>query len=341
MAYTPTPRPPTGIPAAPLIMVSGLPKAGKSLTAYKIGLSPQIATTWVIDLGEGSADEYGQAANYHVLDWGRSWADLQDTIRWCVAQPVPSGQLNAVIIDSGTELWDGLKIRADKRARNSKKNREALAKDPDHEVDVSMPFWNDAKDTWARVISPLKLAGHLVGVVIVRSDVVNEVANGAPTQRKVTSYQCEKTLPSIVTAHVEVRADHTARLIEVRSLHLSVAGQGMVLDQANPLGDLLARLAPTGGFAAPDVSVPVDDERDAPDYERVTAEQAEALRQAINQAPEDVRPGLRQAFASEFGRPADVPAGRLADATVWVEGRVSRLTAPDDAPAALFAEDAA
>ena len=268
MTYTPTTRQPTGIPAAPLIMVSGLAKSGKSMASYKIGLADRIHHTWVCDLGEGSADEYGALCSYQVLEWGRSWVDLADTVKWCVAQPCPEGKMNALIIDSGTEMWDGLKIRADKRARGSKKNREALAKDPDHEVDISMPYWNDAKETWARIVSPMKLAGQLVGVILVRSEVVAEVVNGAPTNRKITSYQCEKTLPGIVTAHVEVRPDHTAHLVDVRSLNVSVDRRGLALDNANPLGDLLDRLAPSGGFQAPLVAVPVDDQRDMADEDR-------------------------------------------------------------------------
>lgn len=264
MTFVPTVRKPTGVPAAPLIMVSGPPKSGKSLQSYKLGLADTIDQCWVIDLGEGSADEYGAIGSYQVLDWGRSWADLQDTVRWCIAQPCPEGQMNALIIDSGTEVWDGLKARADKRARNSKRNKEALAKDPDFEVDVSMPFWNDAKETWARVVSPMKLAGHLVGVILVRSEIVAEVVNGAPTNRKVTSYQCERTLQGVATAHVEIRPDHSAHLIEVRSMHVSVGPKGIPLADENPLGDLLTLLSPTSTFGAPIVATPVDDERDTP-----------------------------------------------------------------------------
>lgn len=330
MPYQPAARKPTGMPSAPLIMVSGAPKVGKSLASYKLGKSPRIHETWVIDLGEGSADEYGQLGCYTVLDWGASWVDLQDTIKWCIAQPVPEGMMNALILDSGTEVWDGLKSRADKRARNSKKNKIELEKDPDFEVDVSMPYWNDAKDTWARIVSPMKLAGHLVGVVIVRSDIVAEVVNGAPTNRKVTSYQCEKTLPSVVTAHVDVRADHSARLVDVRSLLVSVPAGGLVLDDANPLGDLIERLAPAGGFAAPVIATPIDDERDNAEYERVSEEQAAELATLMNSVQnEDDRVVLKQTFAHAFGLPAQLPLSRLGAAMEWITPRVARMTADD------------
>lgn len=340
VAFVPTPRKPTGVPAAPLIMVSGQPKVGKSMTAYKLGRSPRINATWVIDLGEGSADEYGKMGCYEVLEWGRSFVDLQDTVRWCVAQPCPEGLMNAVILDSGTDLWDSLKSRADKRARRSKKNMEALKNDPDYEVDVSMPYWNDAKDTWARIISPMKLAGHLVGVVIVATEVVSEVINGAPTRNKVTSYQCEKTLPRAATAHVSVLPDHTAVLLEARSMHVSVGPQGLVLDADNPLGDLVDRLSPSGTFAAPVVTSPIDDQRDNPD--RISDEAAAELVAAMNQvADDDDRKVLKGAFVTVFAKPSELTADRFDEAMAWVQGRVGRLNETEPGAAGPYAEDAA
>jgi len=279
-------------------MVSGLAKSGKSMVSYKLGLSPSINHCWVVDLGEGSADEYGGLDCYTVLDWGRSWADLQDTVKWCVGQPCPAGKMNALVIDSGTELWDGLKSRADKRARSSKKNRAALEADPDFEVDVSMPFWNDAKETWARVVSPMKLAGNLIGVVLVRSESVAEVVNGAPTNRRVTSYQCEKTLPGIVTAHVEVRPDHSAHLVDVRSLAVSVDRRGLALDAANPLGHLIDLLSPSMTFQASAATTPIDDQRDEPEARTFSAE-AVALFDAIKAASAEQKAALRALAEAE------------------------------------------
>ncbi len=262
MTYTPTVRKPTGVPAAPLIMVSGFPKYGKSTVAYKLGLSERINKLRVADLGEGSADEYGGLDCYEIVEWGKSWADLQDTVAWAIAQPCPDGMMNAFVIDSGTAMWDSLKIRADKRARSSKKNVEALKRDPNLEIDVSMPYWNDAKETWQRVMGPMKLAPNLVGVVLVQTELVTEVVNGVPTKNKVISYQCEKTLPAAVTAHVQVREDHSAWLIEVRSLTVNIPKGGLRLNDDNPLGHLLELLSPDGVFQAPSVVTPFDDERE-------------------------------------------------------------------------------
>lgn len=324
MPYVPTTRKPTGIPAAPMIAVSGAPKSGKSRNSYAICNSPRIDKTYVIDLGEGSADEYGGIGPYEILDWGTSWSDLTDTIKWCVAQPVEEGKLNAVIIDSGSEVWDGLKIRATRRARNSKKNRAALAEDPDFEVDVSMPFWNDAKDAWARIMSPLKLAPHVVGVVLVRSEIVNEVVNGAPTNRKVTSYQAEKTLLGMVTAHVDVKPDHSAWLVDVRSLIVSVDRGGIRLDSDNPLHDVIERLSPTFVFQAPVATVPIDDQRDNPDV--ITPEQQTELRDALNTVTDvEVRTGLKEAFISQFARPDQMVNGMFDEAKAWIAQRVARL----------------
>lgn len=274
MTHTPTTRKPTGIPAAPLIMVSGFAKSGKSLTSYKLACSPRIHRTFVFDLGEGSADEYGgEDADppYEIVEWGASWSDLADSIRWAIAQKAPEGKLNAIIVDSGTELWFELSARANKRARSSKKAVAALKEDPNAEIDTAMTFWNDAKETWARCVTPLKLAPHVVGVVLARSEMVAEVINGAPTKNKIVSYQVEKTLQGLATAHVTVDMDHKARLVEARSKHVSVGPKGQPLGD-NPLAEVLELLSPSGAFGASDARKPVDDGRDDPEMkERIDA----------------------------------------------------------------------
>lgn len=264
MTYVPTPRAPTGVAAAPVFLVSGVPKSGKSLTSYKIAWHPRIHKTWVIDIGEGSADEYGGDPDdppYQVLPWGRSWADLEDSVLWGCAQRPPEGMLNAVIIDSGNDLWGSLSAWAGARARNSKKAREELAKDPSADIETKMSQWNDAKNWWARIVNPLKLSGHTVGVVCARTELVSVVdARGNPTKEKTYSYGIEKTFQgSVMTAHIAVDVDHAARLIEVRSKRVTVGRDGLKLGP-NPLGEVLDLLSPSGEFAAPDVNRPVDDE---------------------------------------------------------------------------------
>lgn len=332
MTYVPTARPPTGIPSAPLIMVSGAAKSGKSMTAYKLGLSPRIDQCWVCDLGEGSADEYGDLGGYTVLNWGTSWSDLADTIKWCVAQPAGEGLMNAVIIDSGSEMWQALKDRASARAAGSQKNKRALAADPDAEIDVSMNYWNDAANTWGKIVGPLKLAGNLVGVILVRADEVNEVANGAPTSRKVISLQAHKSLPAIVTAHVQVRADHTAHLVEVRSAKVSVPPRGVALG-ANPLGEVLDLLAPVGGFAAPVVNVPVDDER---------AQEADPSNVAANAILDRIK-ALHPADLEDFKQRAPgLFAERITEATLTGSAPLrASVTAVVDSYASTAAEPSA
>lgn len=266
MTYVPTPRKPTGIAAAPVFLVSGVPKSGKSLTSYKIAEHPRIHKTFVIDIGEGSADEYGgddADPPYEVLEWGHSWADLVDTVNWAVGQKPPDGQLNALIVDSGNDLWASLSSWANARARNSKKAREELARDPSADIETKMSQWNDAKSWWARIVNPLKLSGHTVGVLCARTELVSVVdARGNPTREKTYSYGIEKTFAgSIMTAHIAVDVDHSARLIEVRSKRVSVGRDGLKLGP-NPLAEVLDMLSPSGEFAAPDARRPVDDELD-------------------------------------------------------------------------------
>ncbi|WP_116996416.1 hypothetical protein [Desertimonas flava] len=340
MTFTPTVRPPTGVPAAPLIMVSGPPKAGKSVVGYKLGLSERIDHCWVIDLGEGSADEYGALGCYDVLEWGSSWSNLTDSVKWCVSQRPADGKLNAVIIDSGTEVWEGLKDRATHRARGSRKNRAELAKDPDFEVDVSMNYWNDAANTWGGIVGPLKTAPHVVGVILVRADIVAEVVNGQPTKNKVVSLQAHKSLPATVTAHVEVRPDHSAWFTEVRSMEVQLPAKGLKLDAANPLGQVLDMLAPDEGSFGESVAVkPSDDERPREVVQTVTAEQAARLLEQMNSITDaETMKQVKWRFKETFGLPGDVPASRAAEAIDWVADEVAKANgiteSPDGAEAA-------
>ena len=308
-------------------MVSGLPKVGKSSLTYLLGKSPRIHRSWVLDLGEGSADEYGDDdAAYEIVEWGRTFADLRDSIMYLIGQPCPADKMNAITVDSGTELWDGLKDRASARARNSKKNAEALKVDPDFEVDVSMPFWNDAKDTWAGIVSPLKLAPHIVGVITVTTDIVAEVgANGVPTKNRVTSYQAEKTLLRTVTAHVSVKPDHSAHLVDVRSKLIRLDTNGLRLAAENPLGNLVDLLSPTGTFTAPEVVAPIDEERTGEPANTITPEQATEIRATVATITDaDVGKGVRQAFLRQFGKLDDMPASRFDEAVKWLGNRLGR-----------------
>lgn len=316
MTFVPTPRKPTGIAAAPVFLVSGVPKSGKSLLSYKIALSPRIHKTYVIDIGEGSADEYGGDEGdppYEVLPWGRSWADLVDTNAWACAQKPPDGMLNAVIVDSGNDLWGSLSAWANARARNSKKAREELAKDPSADIETKMSQWNDAKGWWARVVNPLKLSGHTVGVVCARTELVSVVdARGNPTREKTYSYGIEKTFAgSVMTAHIAVDVDHSARLIEVRSKRVSVGRDGLMLGD-NPLAEVLELLSPSGRFSAPDARRPVDDELEVDSF----------WADLVEHKDDEVGAAMR-AFAAETGKPLK-RAELLADPE-WLTKARSRL----------------
>lgn len=310
MPYTPTTRKPTGAPAAPLIMVSGTPKAGKSTVAYRLSGSPRIDRTFVLDLGEGSADEYADLGPYEIVEWGGSWSTLAESVDWCVRQVPEAGKLNVVILDSGTEIWEGLKDRAAKRARSSQRARKILESDPDAEIDVTMTYWNDAANAWARIINPLRLSPTTIGVVLVRADEVAEIgANGQPIPgRKTVSYQAHKSLTGTVTAHVEVRREgHQAFLVDVRSSRVQIPRGGLRLDDANPLADLIGRMAGDATFTAPVVRTPVDTERpriEDEDHSEPTVDEVEAgrLYNEIRDVPDQSRKHFTARLDERFGK---------------------------------------
>lgn len=172
-------RPPSGRVAFPLLLLEGEEKAGKSVAAYRLSASPKVGRTFVFDLGEGTADEYGELGPYEIVEHNGTFTDLLEQMRAACAEPMVDGCPNVVVLDDATALWDLLKDWAGTRARNSRNGRKRLAEDPDAEVDVSMNLWNDAKDRWYAVVNLLR-SWPGIGVLIARGKEVAKVQGGQP-----------------------------------------------------------------------------------------------------------------------------------------------------------------
>lgn len=244
-------RPPTGQVPWPLLLVEGSEKAGKSYAAYRLSADLRVGRTFVIDLGEGTADEYARLGPYEVIVHDGTYNDILEQLRAACAEPTEPGKPNVVIIDSATALWSLLKSWAEQRAKRSKAGRKKLQDDPDAEVDVSMNLWNDAAERWYRVLNELRRS-NVIGILIAQGKEVAKVQGGQPVVGQ-TDYKVEahKGTPFAVTAQVRMTKPHTATLVAVRSLDVEVPARGLKLADENPIGHLVFDVLGAGAESAP------------------------------------------------------------------------------------------
>lgn len=239
-------RKPSGQVAWPLILVEGAEKTGKSAQSYSLSADPRVGRTFVLDIGEGTADEYARLGPYEVIEHNGTYTDMWEQLGFACKEPSPAGRPNVIEIDAGSNLWDLLKDWTNHRARNSKTGRKKLEADPDAEIDPSMNLWNDARDRWYRIINQLRRSG-CIGVIICRAREVAKVKDGQPVANE-TDYkvEAEKGTPFAATAQVRMTKPHKATLVAVRSLDVDVPEKGIALPDVNPLGHLVFDLLGCG-----------------------------------------------------------------------------------------------
>lgn len=233
-------RKPTGEVAWPLILVEGPDKAGKSVAAYSLSADPRVGRTFVLDLGEGTADEYARLGPYEVIEHNGMYSDMLAQLEAACAEPrVDPAKPNVVEIDSGSEFWDLLKDWTNWRARTSRSGKRKLQQDPDAEIKPAMNLWNDARDRWYRVINLLRQA-DVIAVITCRAREVAKVENGEPVAGQSDyKVEAEKGTPFAVKAQVRMSRPHVATLVAVGSLDVQIPEQGLRLPDENPLGHLV------------------------------------------------------------------------------------------------------
>jgi hypothetical protein len=222
-------RPPTGKVAPPLILLEGGEKAGKSWSAAVLSASDKVGRTFWIDLGEGAADEYGAipGVRYEVVIHDGTWNALYANV--CEIRDLAheaadrSEQPVVLVIDSMTQEWELLKDWANHRARESKKGREALAKDPNAEVDIPRNIWNDANDRHRRLMAKLMTFRGIVVMTARGKDVSATGPNGQPLPGK-TGYSVEgqKGLGSDASVWIRLARDSAPIVVGARSVHSGI-----------------------------------------------------------------------------------------------------------------------
>lgn len=234
-------RKPTGLVPWPLILLEGGEKSGKSWAAAEFSCSERVGQTYWLDLGEGAADEYGAipGSRYLVLEHDGTWAQIVqqvEAVRDEAQRVNDAGQPPVVlVVDSMTAEWEMLKDWATNRARSSRRGREALAKDPNADVVVSMNLWNDANARHRRLMTLLLRFPGPVLVTARGGEVAKVGKDGKPVEGQ-RDYRVEghKNLAFDATAWVRMSRTDPPVIIGARSVH---AGVRPGLDTPKPLED--------------------------------------------------------------------------------------------------------
>ncbi len=221
-------RQPTGKVAAPLVLLEGGEKSGKSWAAAMLSTSERVGRVLWLDLGEGAADEYAAipGTRYEVIEHDGSYRSIYEQI--CAAR---DEALRAaandeppvvLVIDSMTALWELLKEWIDGRARKREKNRKLLAQDPNAEIDLTTDLWNDATGRWRAVMTKLMTFNGPVIAIARGKEVIEIGPDGKPGRGKDYKVEGQKHLPYDATVWVRMSREDGARIIGARSVHLGV-----------------------------------------------------------------------------------------------------------------------
>jgi hypothetical protein len=211
-------RRPTGKPPWPLVLLAGVEKSGKSYAGAAFSASDLIDRTLWVEVGEGAADQYGAlpGARYEIVEHDGSYRGIGAALRAATLQPRPNGKPHAIVLDSGTELWDLLAEEAQAAANErARRNNKTVPADG---VQITMDLWNTAKKRWRHIVDLLRTYDGPVIITARLEQVTVMDAKGTPTTNKDWKIRAEKNLPFECDVVVKMPQPGTAILTGVRSL---------------------------------------------------------------------------------------------------------------------------
>lgn len=189
-------RKPTGAVPWPCILLEGAEKSGKTWAMALLSASPKVGQMYWLDLGEGSADEYGAipGARYEILVHDGTYASYLGQVRAVHAEATraaAAGEPPVVLgIDTMTDEWESLKDWATTRAKGRASNKAKLAKDPEAEVTVGTDLWNDAGARHRRLMTLLLTFPGIV-VMTARGKAVVAMDESGKPREGVKDYRVE------------------------------------------------------------------------------------------------------------------------------------------------------
>lgn len=220
-------RKPTGAVPWPLVLVEGGEKSGKSWAAAVLSSSDKVGRTLWLDWGEGAADEYGAipGARFEVIDHDGTWASILAQVkaaREVAQQAVDNGDKPVVlVVDSMTAEWDDLKDWVDGKARRRDKNRKALERDPEAEIQITTDLWNLAT---ARHKELMRILMRFPGIVVMTARGAEQVAmeNGQPTKNRTWKVDGQKNLAFDASVWVRLSRTEHPLIVGARSVHAGI-----------------------------------------------------------------------------------------------------------------------
>ena len=225
-------RPPTGAVPWPLVLVEGAEKSGKSWAAAVLSSSEKVGRTLWLDWSEGAADEYGAipGARFEVIEHDGTWLSILGQVRAAqtvAQQAIDKGEKPVVlVVDSMTAEWDQLKDWVDEKARRREKNRKALERDPEAEVQITPDLWNMAT---AKHRELMRILMRFPGIVVMTAKGAEQVLmeNGQPTKHKVWKVNGQKDLAFDASVWVRLSRTENPIIVGARSVHAGIIpGEG-------------------------------------------------------------------------------------------------------------------
>ncbi|KDN85723.1 AAA family ATPase [Kitasatospora cheerisanensis] len=234
-------RRPTGIVPWPFILVEGEEGAGKSYQAIEFSGSKHIGQAYVMDLMEGSADEYAgiPGARFEVIEHDGSYQSIAEQVEavwWEARRAATAGEKPVLfIIDSGSALWRMLSNWTYERAKRSDRNRNRLAENPDANIDIGRHLWNDSIERWNRIIYMLQTMPGIAIMLCRGKEISATDGNGQPlivNKKAVKDWRvsAQKDTGFDSNVWIRVRRDRHPEIIKARTLRFRVeSGKPMPL----------------------------------------------------------------------------------------------------------------
>lgn len=221
-------RKPTGIVPWPLILIEGGEKAGKSWACAELSASEKVGQTYWLDLGEGSADEYGAipGVRYEVLIHDGTWRSITEQVSAVRDEAERVAKLGeppvVLVVDPITAEWDLLKDWAGSRARERLRKR-GKAQPEDEELNITTDLWNDANSRHRKLMTILMTFPGIVVMTARGKEVAAMDDNGRPIQNS-REYKVEgqKTLAYDCTVWIRVSRDEEPMVVGCRSVHARI-----------------------------------------------------------------------------------------------------------------------
>lgn len=227
-------RKPTGKVGWPLILIEGEEKAGKTWDCAVFSASEHIGTMYWLDIGEGSADEYGAipGADYEILDHDGSWGDIIGQIEAVYAEAQraqAAGEKPVVlVVDSMTAIWEMLTSWTADRAAKLDSNINKLRRNPDAEIVIPPGYWNPANKRHKHLMQLLKTFPGIVLVTAQGKTVTKIDEDGKPAEdergKAQRDYKVEgqKKLAYDVSVWVRKFRSSPTIVVGARSVHAGI-----------------------------------------------------------------------------------------------------------------------